>query len=98
VNTEFDGRQPKVIFDADSLDENSSTITQLAIMTALKKEMDLMNGSLKICSLRPRIKDYLFKNRLNRIFDIYEDLNSAETSPWKRKGYEEKQWNRGTAA
>jgi anti-anti-sigma factor len=98
VHAEFNGRQPKVILDVENLDDNSSITTQLAIITAFKKEVDLMNGSLKICSLRPRIKSYLIKNGLDRVFDIYEDLSSAENSPWEKKGYGRRQRDTGVAA
>lgn len=98
VHAEFNGRRPKVILDAEELDDSGSMTTQLAIITAFKKEVDLMNGSLKICSLRPRIKNYMLNNGLDRIFDIYEDLNSAETSPWERKEYGEQKLDTGTAA
>jgi hypothetical protein len=90
VYAEFNEGQPKVILDVENLDDNSSIATQLAVITAFKKEVDLMNGFLKICSLRPRIKNYLVKNRLDKMFDFYEDLTSAENSPWERKGYGEK--------
>ena len=98
VHAEFNGRQPKVILDVENLDDNSSITTQLAIITAFKKEVDLMNGSLKICSLRPHIKNYIRENRLGKIFDIYEDLNSAEESPWEKKGYGRRQRDTGVAA
>jgi len=98
VHAEFNGRQPKVILDVENLDDSSSITTQLAIITAFKKEVDLMNGFLKICSLRPRIKSYLIKNGLDRVFDIYEDLSSAENSPWEKKGYGRRQRDTGVAA
>jgi len=98
VHAEFNGRQPKVILDAENLDESSNITMQLAVITAFKKEVDLMNGFLKICSLRPHIKNYLLKNRMDRIFDTYEDLNSAEKSPWERQEYGEKRRDTGAAA
>jgi len=98
VHAEFNGKQPKVILDMENLDNSSSITTQLAVITAFKKEIDLMKGFLKICSLKPRIKNYLLKNRMDRIFDTYEDLNSAEKSPWERKEYGEKRRDTGAAA
>ncbi len=88
----------RIALDLGGIDEDSDVVTQLGVMTSFKKEVDLMNGFLKVCSLRPRIKNYLLENRLGNIFDIYEDLNSAENSPWKRKGYGEKQQYTRTAA
>ena len=90
--------EPKIAVDLGGIDEDSDIIAQLAVITAFKKEVDLMNGFLKICSLRPHIKNYLHKTRLDRIFNICEDLNSAETSPWERKRYgENRQYNRAAA-
>ena len=98
VHTEFNGREPKVILDVENLDDSGSITTQLAIINAFKKEVCLMNGSLKICSLRPRIKTYLRKTKLDRIFDTYENLDSAEKSPWERKEHGEKKQDTGVAA
>ena len=90
--------EPRIAVDLGGIDEDGDIIAQLAVITAFKKEVDLMNGFLKVCSLRPRIKNYLLKNRLDRIFDIYEDLNSAERSLWERKRYEGKRrYNRVAA-
>lgn len=99
VHTEFDGCCPRIILDMANMDDSNDITTQLSVITAFKKEVDMMNGFLKICSLKPRVKDYLLKNRLDRIFDIYEDLGSAEKSPWERKRYgKEQQRDTGTAA
>jgi anti-anti-sigma factor len=88
----------KIAVDLGGIDEGDDVVTQLGVITAFKKEVDLMNGFLKICSLRPHIKNYLHKTGLDRIFDIYEDLNSAETSLWKRKRYgKNRRYNRAAA-
>jgi len=50
VYAEFNGRQPKVILDMENLDESSSITTQLAVITTFKRDVDLMNGFLKIFS------------------------------------------------
>ena len=76
----------KIAVDLGGIDEDADIIAQLFVIAAFKKEVDLMNGFLKICSLRPRIKNYLLKNRLDKMFDFYKDLTSAENSPWERKG------------
>jgi len=98
IYAEFNEGQPKVILDVENLDDSSSIAVQLGVITAFKKELDLMNGCLKICSLGSLMKDYFLKTRLDKIFDIYEDLDSAEKSLWKRKGYGEKQRYNRTAA
>jgi anti-anti-sigma factor len=89
---------PKIAVDMGGIDEDGNVLSQLAVIIAFKKEVDLMNGFLKICSLRPHIKNYLLKTRLDRVFDIYEDLDSAENSPWERKGYGRRQRDTGVAA
>ena len=98
VHAEFNAKEPRVILDMKEFDDSGSLIMQLALIAAFKKEVDFMNGSLKICSLKSRIRNYLFENRMDEIFDMYEDLNSAEQSPWMRKKYERKQRNSGTPA
>ena len=90
--------EPKIAVDLGGIDEDRDVVTQLGVITAFKREVDLMNGFLKICSLRPRMKNYLVKNRLNRIFDIYENLSSTENSSWERKRYGEKRRSNRVAA
>ena len=90
--------KPKIAIDLGGIDEDADIIAQLSVIAAFQKEVDLMNGFLKICSLRPRIKNYLLKNRLDKMFDFYEDLTSAENSPWEKKGYGEKRRHNRAAA
>ena len=90
--------EPKIAVDLGGIDEDRDVVTQLGVITAFKREVDLMNGFLKICSLRPRMKNYLVKNRLDRIFDIYENLSSTENSSWERKRYGEKRRSNRVAA
>lgn len=98
VHSGFDGRRPRVILDVERLDDGGDMTAQLAVMTAFNKEVRLRNGSLKICSLQPRITSYLVMNGLDRLFDTYENLEGAEKSPWKRKEHGEKRRNHRTAA
>ena len=90
--------EPKIAVDLGGINEDRDVVTQLGVITAFKREVDLMNGFLKICSLRPRMKNYLVKNRLDRIFDIYENLSSTENSSWERKRYGEKRRSNRVAA
>ena len=82
--------EPRIALDMGGIDEDGDIIAQLGVIAAFKKEVDIMNGFLKVCSLRPHIRNYLLKNRLDRIFDIYGNLNSAENSPWEKNEYGEK--------
>ncbi len=93
-----DRKEPRIVIDLGGIDEDSNVLAQLSIINAFKKEVDLANGYLKICSLRPRIKDYLLKNGLYRIFDVYDDLDSAENSPWEKRRYGKRERYTGTAA
>ena len=90
--------EPRIAIDLGGIDEDRDVVTQLDVINAFKKEVDLMNGFLKVCSLRPHIRNYLLKTGLDRIFDIYEDLNSAENSPWERKRHGAKRRYTGAAA
>lgn len=93
-----DRKEPRIVIDLGGIDEDSNVLAQLSIINAFKKEVDLANGYLKICSLRPRIKDYLLKNGLYRIFDVYDDLDSSENSPWEKRRYGKRERYTGTAA
>ncbi len=98
INREFRSMEPRIILDMEDISEKEDISQQLAIMNVFKKETDMMNGSLKICSLALKMKAYLVNNRLDRMFDIYETLDSAENSSWKKKGYGEKGQDSGAAA
>lgn len=91
-------RQPKIVLDMGDLDDGGDIAAQLGMLAAFQKEVDFMSGYLKLCSLGPQMKNCFLKYRLDKIFDFYEDLTSAEKSLWERKEYEEKQrYNRAAA-
>ncbi len=91
-------RQPKIVLDMGDLDDGGSIAAQLGMLATFQKEVDLMSGYLKLCSLGPQMKNCFLKYRLDKIFDFYEDLASAEKSLWGRTKYEEKQRHTGAAA
>ncbi len=91
-------KEPRIVVDLGGIDEDGNVLAHLSIINAFKKETELANGYLKICSLRPRIRDYLLKNGLYRIFDVYDDLNGAENSPWEKRRYRKRERYTGAAA
>lgn len=68
-----------VIIDLSGLEKFESVVT-LGVLNGIKKEISLNNGKLRLCSLCPKIKLYFKENRLDRIFKVYEDLNTARES------------------
>jgi anti-anti-sigma factor len=49
----------------------------VGILNGIRKEVDLLKGDLKLCSLQSEINVYFQENRLDRIFHIYKDEKSA---------------------
>ena len=68
-----------VIIDLSGLDKFEPVII-LGVLNGIKKEIGLNNGELRLCSLDPKIKFYFKENRLDRIFKVFEDLNTARES------------------
>ncbi len=66
----------KVIIDMRNL-ESFELITILGIFNALRKEIMLAGGSMKLCCLKPNIIKFLKQNRLDQMFLIYKDMETA---------------------
>jgi anti-anti-sigma factor len=75
----------KVIMDLKEL-EKFEPITLLGVLNAIRKEVDLLRGGLKLCSLKPEIINYLKENRLDQTFQIYENKEIAKKSEWRDYG------------
>lgn len=75
----------KVIMDMKEL-EKVEPITLVGILNGIRKEVNLLRGGLKLCSLKPEILNYLRQNRLDHIFRIYEDRETAKKSEWRDCG------------
>jgi anti-anti-sigma factor len=69
----------KVIFDLKEL-EKFDPMTLLGVLNTLRKEIDLLRGDLMVCSLKPAMEDCLRENRLDHIFNIFEDTEKAKRS------------------
>ena len=72
-----------VIVDLSGL-ERFEPVIILGVLNSIKKEISLNNGELRLCSLDSKIKFYFKENRLDRIFRVFEDLNTARESRRKK--------------
>jgi anti-anti-sigma regulatory factor len=68
-----------VIIDLSGLEECEPAVI-LGVLNGIKKEVGLNYGELKLCSLIPEIEFYFKENRLDRMFNVYEDLGRARES------------------
>lgn len=75
----------KVIMDMKELGK-FEPVTLVGVMNGIRKEANLLSGDLKLCSLKPEILNYLKQNRLDHVFQIYEDREMAERSEWRERG------------
>jgi anti-anti-sigma factor len=81
----FKERGIRVIMDLKEL-EKFEPITLLGVLNGIRKEIDLLRGNLKLCSLKPEILNYFKENRLDQFFQIYEDEERAKKSEWSDYG------------
>jgi anti-anti-sigma factor len=63
------GSYQKVIVDLEGLDEPGGVYI-IGILNTIKKEFQLLDGEVKLCSLKPELYRYFRENRLDQIFDI----------------------------
>ena len=75
----------RVIMDLKEL-EKFEPITLLGVLNGIKKEIDLLGGGLKLCSLKQEILNYFKENRLDQIFQVYEDEERAKKGEWRNYG------------
>ena len=78
-------RDVRVIMDLKELEE-FEPITLLGVLNGMRKEIDLLGGCLKLCSLKLEILNYFKENRMDQFFKIYEDEESAKKSEWRNYG------------
>ena len=71
----------KVIMDMKELEKFEPTL--MGFLNSIRKEVNLLKGGLKLCSLKPEILNYVKQNRLDHIFNIYEDREMAKKSEWR---------------
>jgi anti-anti-sigma factor len=75
----------KVIIDMKEL-EMFELITLIGILNGVRREVNLLRGELRLCSLKTEIVDYIRQNRLDHIFQIYENQEMAKKSEWMNYG------------
>jgi len=81
------GRDVRVIMDLKGLEsEKFEPIALLGVLNGMRKEIDLLGGCLKLCSLKLEISDYFKENRMDQFFKIYEDEEGAKKSEWRNYG------------
>lgn len=71
----IDGGQAKIIVDCEKLSYISSY--GLGVLLRLHKRARTAGGDVKIANIHSRVAELLNLVHLNRIFDIYPDVNRA---------------------
>ena len=75
----------RVIMDLKEI-KNFEPIILLGFLNGIRKEINLLGGGLKLCSLKPEILNYFRENRLDQFFKICEDEEKAKKSEWRNHG------------
>lgn len=52
-------------------------VNLFSILNGIRKEVALLKGELRLCSLQAELKIYLREHRLDRLYQIHEDEESA---------------------
>jgi anti-anti-sigma regulatory factor len=73
------GSYPKVFVDLEGLDEHEGVYI-VGVLNTIKKEFQLLDGEVKLCSLEPGLYRYFEENRLNQIFAIGQSVESIKPS------------------
>ena len=69
----------KVIVDLGGLDEPRGVYI-VGVLNTIKKEFQLLDSEVKLCSLKPELHRYFQENRLDQIFDIGRSVESTKQS------------------
>lgn len=69
----------KMIIDLENLAENGGVYI-VGVLNTIKKEIQLLDGEIKLCSLKPELRRYFQENRLDQIFDIGLSVESTKQS------------------
>jgi anti-sigma B factor antagonist len=73
-----EAKRIKLILDFCNVRFLSSTV--LGLLLRISKKVYEQDGQLRLCNISPRIYEIFKITRLNKIFDIYEDVKSATES------------------
>lgn len=77
----FKKRGIRVIVDLKGL-KNFDPIILIGVLNNIRKETNLLGGGLKLCALRPGVTNYFKENRLDQVFQVYENEEKAKISEW----------------
>jgi anti-anti-sigma regulatory factor len=69
----------KVIIDLENLAENGGVYI-VGVLNTIKKEVQLLDGEVKLCSLKPELTHYFQENRLDQFFNIGLSVESTKQS------------------
>ena len=73
------GSYQKVIVDLEGLDEPEGVYI-VGVLNTIKKEFQLLDGEVKLCSLEPELYRYFQENRLDQFFDIGQSVKLIKES------------------
>ncbi|MGB5158949.1 hypothetical protein [Desulfobacterium sp. N47] len=57
-------------------------VNLVGVLNSIRKEVHFLRGDLKLCSLKPKLINYLKENRWDNLFQIYENRETAKKSKW----------------
>lgn len=77
----------RVILNLNGIEEGEPTALA-GVLNSIRKEIGLLRGDMKLCSLPPALLIYFKENRLDKIFTICEDEQTAKRSTWRNYGGE----------
>ena len=69
----------KVIIDLENLAEKEGVYI-VGVLNTIKKEFQLLDGEVKLCSLKPELYRYFQENRLDQFFDIGQSVEQIKLS------------------
>lgn len=69
----------KIIVDLEDIGGRKG-VYSAGVLNTIQKEIQLMAGEMKLCSLTPEVSRYFKENRLDEIFDIMPSIEQAKRS------------------
>lgn len=75
----------RVILDVKEV-EGVELIALFGILHGIRKDIGLLQGDMKLCSMRPTLLTQIKEHGLDRMFTICKDEQTAKKSTWKTHG------------
>lgn len=72
------GGRKKIVLNFDKVEYLSSAA--LGKLITMEKKVKATSGKLRLCNIRPEIYEVFAITRLNKLFDIHDDEQSATSS------------------